>query len=73
MPGLRKRDKKKEKAKAELAAARRQKFETDVVVSGAKRGKGRAKMQRKVKAAIKQQEMRRLIAEKEQAKGNKKV
>ena len=73
MPGLRKRDKKKERLKAELTVARRQKIETDVVITGAKRGKGRAKMQRKVKAAIKQQETRKLIAEKEQAKANKKV
>ncbi|KAG9085414.1 hypothetical protein FRC06_003603 [Ceratobasidium sp. 370] len=68
MPGLRKRDKKKEKAKAEQAAARRTKFETDVVVTGAKRGKGRAKRQRQVKAAIKQQETRRLIAERQQSR-----
>jgi signal recognition particle subunit SRP14 len=71
MSGLRKRDKKKEKVKAELAAARRQRLETDVVVTGAKRGKGRAKMQRKVKAAIKQQETRKLIAEKQQQAGQK--
>ncbi|KAG8739485.1 hypothetical protein FRC10_005581 [Ceratobasidium sp. 414] len=68
MPGLRKRDKKKEKVKAEQATARRAKFETDVVVTGAKRGNGRAQRQRKVKAAIKQQEARRLIAERQQNK-----
>ncbi|KAG9075087.1 hypothetical protein FS749_013285 [Ceratobasidium sp. UAMH 11750] len=68
MPGLRKRDKKKEKAKAEQSAARRAKLETDVIVTGAKRGKGRTKRQRKVKAAIKQQETRRLIAERQQSR-----
>lgn len=74
MPGLRKRDKKKEKVKAEAAAARRIKLETDVVINGSKRGRGRAKRQRKVKAAIKQQETRKAIAERQQARSaNKKV
>ncbi|KAH7339034.1 signal recognition particle, SRP9/SRP14 subunit [Rhizoctonia solani] len=74
MPGLRKRDKKKEKTKAEAMVARKQKLETDVVIAGSKRGRGRAKRQRKVKAAIKQQETRKLIAERQQAKNaNKKV
>ncbi|KAG9109019.1 hypothetical protein FRC07_008376 [Ceratobasidium sp. 392] len=66
MPGLRKRDKKKEKVKAEQIAARKAKLEKDVVVTGAKRGKGRSKRQRKVKAAIKQQEKRKVIAERQQ-------
>ncbi|CAE6502663.1 unnamed protein product [Rhizoctonia solani] len=74
MPGLRKRDKKKEKTKAEAMAARKQKLETDVVIAGSKRGRGRAKRQRKVRAAIKQQEARKMIAERQQARNaNKKV
>ncbi|CAE6418108.1 unnamed protein product [Rhizoctonia solani] len=74
MPGLRKRDKKKEKTKAEAMAARKQKLETDVVTTGSKRGRGRAKRQRKVRAAIKQQETRKVIAERQQARNaNKKV
>ncbi|KAB5588145.1 Signal recognition particle 14 kDa protein [Ceratobasidium theobromae] len=73
MPGLRKRDKKKEKIKAEAMAARRQRLETDVVITGSKRGRGRAKRQRRVKAAIKQQETRKLITERQQAKANKKL
>ncbi|KAG8722685.1 hypothetical protein FRC09_005864 [Ceratobasidium sp. 395] len=73
MPGLRKRDKKKEKVKAEQIAARKAKLETDVIVTGAKRGRGRAKRQRKVKAAIKQQEKRKAITERQQQQTRQKA
>ena len=51
MGTLRKRDKKKEKQRAEEAAARKKKREQTIVVDGPKRGAGRKKRQRKMKAA----------------------
>ncbi|KAF8546089.1 signal recognition particle, SRP9/SRP14 subunit [Imleria badia] len=53
---LRKRDKKCEKLRAEQLAKRKQRMAEPVVVSGPKRGNGRRKWQRKVKAAIKQEQ-----------------
>ncbi|VDB84280.1 unnamed protein product [Peniophora sp. CBMAI 1063] len=65
MGSLRKRDKKREKQRAEEAAARKKKREQTIVVDGPKRGAGRRKRQRKVKAAQKQEEARIRIAERE--------
>ncbi|KAJ3991365.1 signal recognition particle, SRP9/SRP14 subunit [Lentinula boryana] len=68
MTTLRKRDKKREKQRAEEAAARKKKFSEPVVVDGSKRGSGRRKRQRQVKAALKQQETLAKIKAKEEAK-----
>ncbi|TIB01316.1 hypothetical protein E3P96_02447 [Wallemia ichthyophaga] len=54
---LRKRDRKREKRKADIAAVRKRRLETPVDIPHSKRGSGRRKFQRKVKA-----EQRRLAA-----------
>ncbi|KIK67423.1 hypothetical protein GYMLUDRAFT_156766 [Collybiopsis luxurians FD-317 M1] len=56
MTTLRKRDKKREKQRAEQVAARKKKLTEPVVINGPKRGNGRKKRQRQLKAALKQQE-----------------
>ncbi|KAE9406155.1 signal recognition particle, SRP9/SRP14 subunit [Gymnopus androsaceus JB14] len=67
MTTLRKRDKKREKQRAEQAAARKQKLTEPVVIDGPKRGHGRRKRQRQVKAALKQQEALSKIKAREEA------
>ncbi|KIK94431.1 hypothetical protein PAXRUDRAFT_828010 [Paxillus rubicundulus Ve08.2h10] len=52
---LRKRDKKREKQRAEQFAKRKQRIAEPVIVSGPKRGNGRRKRQRLDKAAVKQE------------------
>jgi len=64
---LRKRDKKREKLRAEEALKKRKKMIEDVVVEGPKRGKGRRVRQRKVKALLKQEEGRNRWREREEA------
>lgn len=66
MAHMRKRDKKKEKKKAEEAALRKNKLSEDIVIVGAKRGNGRSKRQRRVKAAIKLEEARSVAAKREE-------
>ncbi|KAI0311012.1 hypothetical protein OF83DRAFT_1152856 [Amylostereum chailletii] len=68
MGTLRKRDKKREKLRAEQAAARKRRLAEAVVVEGPKRGNGRKKRQRKAKAAAKREEVRKRVQEKEDAK-----
>ncbi|KAI0027400.1 signal recognition particle, SRP9/SRP14 subunit [Vararia minispora EC-137] len=63
---LRKRDKKREKLRAEEAAARKRKLADAVLVDGPKRGAGRRKRQRKAKAAARQEETRKRMQEKEE-------
>ena len=70
---MRKRDKKLAKIKAEAQAARKKKLETDVVIAGAKRGAGRRSRQRKVKAAIKQKELRESIEQGKKERENRLV
>lgn len=65
MGTLRKRDKKREKQRAEEAVARKKKRDQTIVVDGPKRGAGRKKRQRKVKAAQRQEDARIRIAERE--------
>jgi len=55
MSTLRKRDKKRERQKAEDAAQRKKRMATLITVEGPKRGNGRRKRQRSLKAAQKQQ------------------
>ena len=57
MSPLRKRDKKREKERAEKVARRKRRMNEPVVIAGPKRGNGRKKRQRRIKAAIKQQEL----------------
>jgi len=62
---MKKRDKKKEKQRAEELAARRKKlYENLIKVLGPKRGKGRRKRQRLAKAALKQEEARKKLEKK---------
>ena len=73
MSTLRKRDKKREKLRAEIAAARKRKLAEPIAIDGPKRGAGRRKRQRKVKAAQRQEDMRKRIQEREEkskAKGS---
>ncbi|KAG6380602.1 hypothetical protein JVT61DRAFT_4966 [Boletus reticuloceps] len=65
---LRKRDKKREKQRAELLAKRKQRMAEPVVVDGPKRGNGRRKRQRKVKAAIKQEQAKERVAKRDEEK-----
>ncbi|GJJ13223.1 hypothetical protein Clacol_007474 [Clathrus columnatus] len=65
---LRKRDKKREKLRAEQQAAKKRKLAEPIVIRGPKRGNGRRKRQRLIKAASRQEEARKKAAEKESAK-----
>lgn len=71
MMTLRKRDKKREKQRAEQQVARKRKIAETVDVRGPKRGSGRRKRQRLVKAALRQEEARKKASEKEEAKLSK--
>lgn len=62
---MRKRDKKREKQRAEEITARKKKLSEPVLVEGAKRGAGRRKRQRKMKAAVRQEEAKKRIEERE--------
>ncbi|KAI0732431.1 signal recognition particle SRP9/SRP14 subunit [Fomitopsis betulina] len=68
MTTLRKRDKKREKQRAEEIARRKRKLAEEIIVEGPKRGAGRRKRQRKLKAAAKQAEARKRVQEREEAK-----
>jgi signal recognition particle subunit SRP14 len=68
MGALRKRDKKKEKQRADELAKKRARLAAPVVVDGPKRGAGRRKRVRKQKAALKQEETKRRIEEREGAR-----
>jgi signal recognition particle subunit SRP14 len=66
---LRKRDKKREKARAEEAAKRKKKMTEPVKLEEGqshKRGKGRRQHQRKIKALLKQQEAQKKHKEREE-------
>ncbi|KAG6812427.1 hypothetical protein H0H92_002893 [Tricholoma furcatifolium] len=66
MTTLRKRDKKREKIRSEQAAQRKKKMTEPVVIDGPKRGNGRRKRQRQLKATLKQQESQRKFKEREE-------
>ena len=68
MSTLRKRDKKREKLRAEKVAARKQRLAEPILIEGPKRGNGRKKRQRRIKAAIKQEAARQCIQEKQEGK-----
>ena len=67
-PLLRKRDKKREKQRAEEVARRKKRLAEDVVVEGAKRGAGRRKRTRSLKRAFKQEDQKKRIHEREEAR-----
>ncbi|KIO24178.1 hypothetical protein M407DRAFT_77291, partial [Tulasnella calospora MUT 4182] len=66
MSTLRKRDKKKEKQRAEQAALWKKKLAEDIVIEGPKRGNGRRKRVRRIKAAIRQDEERKTAAKRDE-------
>ncbi|KAI0066545.1 signal recognition particle, SRP9/SRP14 subunit [Artomyces pyxidatus] len=68
MTTLRKRDKKREKQRAEQQASRKKRLTDPIPIEGPKRGNGRRKRQRRTKAALKQEEARRLAEEREATK-----
>ncbi|KAG2144638.1 signal recognition particle, SRP9/SRP14 subunit [Suillus bovinus] len=68
MTTLRKRDKKREKQRAEQLAKRKQRIAEPVVIDGPKRGNGRRKRQRQVKAALKHADMKERVAKREEAR-----
>jgi signal recognition particle subunit SRP14 len=68
MTTLRKRDKKREKVRAEKLVARKQRLAEPISIEGPKRGKGRKKRQRRIKAALKQEAARQRLQEKQEAK-----
>ncbi|KAH8094745.1 signal recognition particle SRP9/SRP14 subunit [Cristinia sonorae] len=68
MTSLRKRDKKREKSRAEEVARRKKRLTEHIVVEGSKRGNGRKKRQRRLKQAIKLEEAKKRVQEREEAK-----
>lgn len=68
---LRKRDKKREKQRADETIRRKRRLAEDIVVEGPKRGNGRRKRQRLLKRAIRQEETRKRVHEREEARQNK--
>ncbi|KAI9444568.1 signal recognition particle SRP9/SRP14 subunit [Lactarius indigo] len=73
MSTLRKRDKKREKLRAEKATARKQRLAEPILIEGPKRGNGRKKRQRRIKAALKQEAARQRVQEKQEEKGKGKA
>ncbi|KAH9932107.1 signal recognition particle SRP9/SRP14 subunit [Epithele typhae] len=73
MGNLRKRDKKREKQRAEAAALKKRRLQEEIVVEGPKRGAGRRKRQRKMKAAQKLEEAKKRAQEREEAKARAKA
>lgn len=73
MTTMRKRDKKREQQRKEEVARRKRRLAEDIVVEGPKRGNGRRKRQRKIKAALKQEETRQRVKEREEARSKAKA
>jgi signal recognition particle subunit SRP14 len=73
MSTLRKRDKKREKVRAEKLAVRKQRLAEPISIEGPKRGNGRKKRQRRVKAALKQETALQRMQEEQEAKEKRKV
>jgi len=66
MTSLRKRDKKRDKQRLEQAAKRKKLMTEPIVLDGSKRGSGRRRRQRKLKAFLKQQESQKKFTEREE-------
>lgn len=65
MSTLRKRDKKREKIKAEVLAKKKKRLTEDIVISGPKRGAGRRKRKRLAIAAAKLAEFKKKAVKKD--------
>ena len=68
MSALRKRDKKRERLRADAIAQKKKRLMESVVISGPKRGAGRKKRKRLITAAVKLAEFKKRAAEKDVAK-----
>lgn len=68
MSTLRKRDKKREKLRAEELAKKKKRLAEEIAVSGPKRGAGRRKRKRLATAAVRLAEFKRKAAERDAAK-----
>ena len=68
MSTLRKRDKKRERLRAEGLAKKKKRLMEEVVVSGPKRGAGRKKRKRLISSAVRLAEFKKRAAEKDAAK-----
>lgn len=68
---LRKRDKKREKQRAEESIRRKRRLAEDIVIEGVKRGNGRRKRQQLMKRAIRQEGTRKRVHEREETRLNK--
>lgn len=67
MATLRRRDKKREKQHADEAAKRKRRMTLPIAIEGPKRGNGRRQRQRRVKAALKQDEAKVKFEAREEA------
>lgn len=68
MSTLRKRDKKREKLRAEGLAKKRKRLAEEIVISGPKRGAGRRKRKRLIAASVRLAEFKKKAAGKDAAK-----
>lgn len=68
MNSLRKRDKKREKQRQEEAAKRKKRMTDLIAIEGPKRGSGRRKRQRRIKAVKKQESSKAGMEKREEAK-----
>ena len=68
MSTLRKRDKKRERLRADVLAQKKKRLVENVVISGPKRGAGRKKRKRLITAAVKLAEFKKRAAEKDVTK-----
>jgi signal recognition particle subunit SRP14 len=68
MATLRKRDKKREKLRAEALVKKKKRLTEEVIISGPKRGAGRRKRKRLIASAAKLVEFKKRMAEKDAAK-----
>ena len=68
MSTLRKRDKKRERLRADALTQKKKRLMENVVISGPKRGAGRKKRKRLITAAVKLAEFKKRAAEKDMTK-----
>ena len=68
MSTLRKRDKKRERLRADALAQKKKRLMENVVISGPKRGAGRKKRKRLITAAVMLAEFKKRVAEKDVTK-----
>lgn len=68
MSTLRKRDKKRERLRAEELAKKKKRLAEEVVISGPKRGAGRKKRKRLITAAVRLAEFKKKAAQKDAPK-----